>query len=309
MNISRDLELELLRTFVAVVDGGGFTRAAERMHRTQSTVSQQLRRLEERLATRLLARNTRHVTLTERGELLLGYARRLLALNDEALAALDETRLEGRVRLGSAQEVADGGLAEILAHFTRLHPGVTLEVRVDANLRLLDLIHRGELDLAVSFLDPGQTLPGDVRCEVIDRLRRVWVASPDLRLDDTQPLPLVVPNGPCVFRNAMLHALDAIDRRWRIALSTPSLSGMRAALRAGLGIGARAERWLEPDLRILEHALPPLPDVELVLLSTREIDEQMLERLRMTLTEELIPRGRHDRSTRHRGPASAATRP
>lgn len=290
MNISpRDLELELLRTFVAVVDGGGFTRAAERLHRTQSTVSQQLKRLEERLDTPLLERNTRRTILTERGEMLLGYARRLLALNDEALAALAETKLQGRVRLGSAQEVADGGLADLLAHYSRLHPGVALEVRVDANLTLRDELERGNLDLAVLFQEPGERQNGGVKCEVIDRLRRVWVASPDLAIAAEDPIPLVLSNGPCIFRNAVLGALDEIDRPWRIALSTPSLSGMRAALRAGLGVGARTERWLEPDLQILERELPPLPDVELVLLTTANTGELVVDRLRTALRTALLP--------------------
>jgi DNA-binding transcriptional LysR family regulator len=285
----RDLELELLRTFVAVIDGGGFTRAAERLHRTQSTVSQQLKRLEERLSTPLLVRSTRHIALTERGELLLGYARRLLALNDEALVALEETRLQGRVRLGSVQEVADGGLAEMLAHFSRLHPGVTLEVRVDANLKLRDEVERGELDLAVLFQEPGDQQNSGTRCETIDRLRRVWVASPALSINPQLPLPLVLSNGPCIFRNAVLGTLDAIGRPWRITLSTPSLSGMRAALRAGLGVGVRTERWLEPDLEILDRELPPLPDVELALLTAADTGEQVVERLRTALRSTLLP--------------------
>jgi DNA-binding transcriptional LysR family regulator len=289
MNISsRDLELELLRAFVAVVDGGGFTRAAARLHRTQSTVSQQLKRLEERLDTPLLERNTRNVALTERGELLLGYARRLLALNDEALGALAKTRLRGRVRLGSAQEVADGGLADLLAHFARLHPGVALEVRVDANLKLRDEVERGELDLAVIFQEPGE--PGNgVRCEVIDRLRRVWVASPAFNLAADEPLPLILANSPCIFRNAVLGTLDSIGRPWRIALSTPSLAGMRAAMRANLGVGVRTERWLESDLEILDAGLPPLPDVELVLLSAPDTGELVVERLRTALRSALLP--------------------
>ncbi len=130
---TRDLSPELLRAFVAVVDGGGFTRAAYRLNSTQSTVSQ---RLEERLGVCLMQRNTRGLALTERGELMLGYARRLLALNDEALSALEQTHLRGRVRLGSTQEVANGGLADLLARFTRLHPDVELEMRVDSNMAL-----------------------------------------------------------------------------------------------------------------------------------------------------------------------------
>ena len=284
----RDLELDLLRTFVAVVDGGGFTRAAQRLHRTQSTVSQQLKRLEQRLGTPLLTRNTRSITLTERGELLLGYARRLITLNDEALAALAETRLKGQIRLGCAQEVADGGLTGMLAHFSRLHPGVALEVRVDANLKLREEIERGELDLGVLFQEPDQALNGGARCEVIDRLRRVWVASPELKLPEDGPIPLIVSNSPCVFRNAMLSALDAAGRSWRIALSTPSLAGMRAALRAGLGVGARTERWLEPDLRLLDQGLPPLPDVELALITSADTDGLIGKLLRTALRPSLL---------------------
>lgn len=283
MNL-RDLDPELLRAFVAVVDGGGFTRAAAKLHRTQPTISQQLKRLEERLGTPLMQRNTRSVALTERGELMLGYARRLLALNDEAVEALAETQLQGSVRLGAAQDVADGGLADLLVHFTRLHPGVRLEVRVDANLILREEVERGALDLAVLIQEPGQ---GGVGCEVIERLRRVWVASPALVIDPDEPLPLVLPNGPCLFRNAALSALDAIGRSWRIVLTTPSLAGIRAAVRAGLGVGVRTERWLESDLKIVDDILPPLPDVEVALVSASNTNEQVVARLRSALLEAL----------------------
>lgn len=288
-NSARDLELDLLRVFVTVVDSGGFTRAAECLHSTQSTVSQQIRRLEERLATPLLIRDTRRVGLTERGELFLGYARRLLALSEETLAALSETQLQGDVRIGSAQEIADGGLADLLGHFSRLHPGVRLEVTVDANLRLREKVEQGELDLALLFQEPGQQISGTARCEVFQRLRRVWVASLEFTLNDNQPLPLVLPVAPCIFRNAVLHELDAIGRPWRVVLSTPSLAGIRAALRAGLGVGVRTERWLESDMRIIEEGLPPLPDVELALVSATETGEEVVERLREAVRKVVFP--------------------
>lgn len=285
---STDLDPALLEAFVAVVDTGSFTGAAKRLHRTQSTVSQQVKRLEARLSASLLVRDTRSVALTERGELLLGYARRLLSLNEEAVAALAETRLQGRVRIGSAQEVADGGLAELLAHFARLHPGVRLEVRVDANARLRGLVEQGELDLAVLFQEPGCLFGGAVQGEVIERLARVWVAAPGFRIRDDEPLPLVLPNGPCIFRNVVLNALDAIGRPWRIALSTPTLAGIRAAVRAELGVGVRTSRWLEPDLRILHDELPPLPPVDLAMISAPDTDECVVQRLRHALREALV---------------------
>jgi DNA-binding transcriptional LysR family regulator len=286
--LPRNLELDLLRTFVAVVDGGGFSRAAERLHSTQSTVSQQLKRLEVRLDTPLLVRDTRNLTLTERGELLLGYARRMLVLNDETLGVLAKTRLQGRVRLGSAQEVADGGLADLLGHFSRLHPGVALEVRVDANLKLREAVAQGELDLAVIFQEPGEAANG-VSSEVIDRLRRVWVSSPAFKLAADEPVPLILANGPCIFRNAVLGSLDAIGRSWRIVLATPSLAGMRAAMRAGLGVGVRTERWLESDLKVFDDKFPQLPDVELVLLSATKTGERVVEQLRSALLSALDP--------------------
>ncbi|MET0026697.1 MAG: LysR substrate-binding domain-containing protein [Candidatus Thiodiazotropha sp.] len=290
MNIyPRNLELDLLRTFVAVVDGGGFTRAAERLHRTQSTVSQQVKRLESRLSMPLLDRNTRNFTLTGQGELLLGYARRMLLLNDEAWSLLNETHTQGTVRLGSAQELADGGLADILAHFSRLYPGITLEVLVDANSKLQTLVERGELDLAVIFQEPGQLPAAGIGCEVIDRLKRVWVANPEAVFPEDQPLPLVLANAPCIFRNSVLKALDEIGRPWRIALSTPSLSGMRAAVRAGLGVGVRTERWLESDLQIQKAPLPSLPDVELVMLTSADAGEWVVERLHRALLAALMP--------------------
>jgi DNA-binding transcriptional LysR family regulator len=164
---------------------------------------------------------------------------------------------------------------------------VVLEVRVDANLKLRDEVERGDLDLAVLFQEPGERLNRGGGCEVIARMRRVWVSSPGFHLPDVEPTPLVLSNGPCIFRNAVLGALDAIGRPWRIALSTPSLAGLRAALRAGLGIGVRTECWLEPDLRILDGVLPPLPDVELALLTAADTGEVVVEKLRAALIEAL----------------------
>lgn len=271
------LDLELLRTFVAIVEGGGFTRAGERLHKSQSTVSQQVGRLERRLEAALLERTTRGVALTERGELLLGYARRLLALNEEAAAALAAPRLEGRVRLGAAQEIADGGLAEVLAHFTRLYPGVRLEVRVDANRRLREAVADGSLDLAVLFQERGSG------GEVVGQLERVWVAAHGFRPPPGEPLPLVLFDAPCLFRDAALAALEGAGMSWRIALTTPSLSGARAAVRAGLGVGVRTSQWVEESLQILGDGMPPLPPIELALHRRAEADGEAAERLRQSV--------------------------
>ena len=141
-------------------------------------------------------------------------------------------------------------------------------------------VERGALDLAVLFQEPGQGAPGN---EVIERLRRVWVSVPGLVINPDEPLPLILSNGPCIFRNSVLSALDAIGRSWRIVLSTPSLAGIRAGVRAGLGVCVRSERWLEEDLKVIDQGLPPLPDVELAILSGPNTGERVVERLRTAL--------------------------
>ena len=275
------LELELLETFVAIVDGGSFTRAGERLHKTQSTVSQQLKRLEERLGTPLLVRNTRTVTLTEQGELLLGHARRLLELEAQALRSINDTHIEGQIRLGSAQDIADGGLADLLAHFIRLYPGVRMEVRVDANCRLREAIKARELDLVVVLQEPGEG------GEVIDRIQRLWVAGPDFRWQVYEPLPLVLFEAPCIFRSAALTTLDREGIPWRIALTTPSLAGLRAAVRAGFGDSVRTGRWLEADLHNILTDLPSLPDVELAVHMNPDSENSICERLRESVMDAL----------------------
>jgi DNA-binding transcriptional LysR family regulator len=268
------LDFELLETFVAIAEGGSFTRAGERLHKTQSTVSQQIKRLETRMGTPLLIRNTRLVALTEQGEMFLGYARRLLELEEQALSAMGETRIEGQIRLGCAQDIADGGLAYMLAQFSRLYPKLRMEVRVDANCRLREAVGDGALDLAVVLQEPGDG------GEVLDCLKRVWVAGPEFRVPRTEPLPLVLFDTPCIFRNAALAALERAGIAWRITLTTPSLTGLRAAVRAELGVSVRTNRWLENDLRIIDSPLPALPDVELAIHTHPATDSLIRDRLR-----------------------------
>ncbi|MDD3519318.1 MAG: LysR substrate-binding domain-containing protein [Chromatiales bacterium] len=283
------LDLELLETFVAIVDGNGFTRAAERLHKTQSTISQQLKRLEERVGAALLTRNTRGLALTPEGELLLGYARRLSALHADAIAALASARVEGRVRMGAAQDVADGGLRGLLSHFSARHPGISIELRVEANRRLREHVGSGELDLAVVMQTPGEG------GESIGRLECVWVAPPGFVAPPVgEPLPLVLFDAPCLFRDTALAALERAGMPWRVALTTPSLAGLRAAVLAGLGVTVRTTRWLEADAQILRESdgLPRLPEVELVLLTPDAAPDVATTRLLESVREAMRASGR-----------------
>jgi DNA-binding transcriptional LysR family regulator len=258
-------DLDLLRTFVAIVDSGGFTRAAERVGRTQSTVSLQIKKLEDGLGRRVLAREpTRELLLTPDGEILLTYARQILRLSDEARSRLMQPEVAGTVRLGTPEDFATTHLPEVLARFARAHPRVTLDVNCDFTVNLLDGFSKGQYDLVLFKREPqGKGGGVGVWREVL-----VWAAAPRLVLAADEPLPLVLAPVPDVYRKRALASLDAIKRPWRIVYTSPSLNGLQAAVRAGLGVTILPREMVPPGLVVLgqaEHHLPPLPDTEIVL--------------------------------------------
>src|SRR5215472_9697666 len=181
------LDMDLLRSFVSVVDAGGFTRAGERVHRTQSTVSQQIRRLEETLGRELLHRNGKQATPTEEGERLLSYARRILALAEEARDVVARSSADGVVRLGIPEDFAAYRLAELLSGFARARPGLRLDVRCGLSVRLAHDLERGELDLALYKRDVGD---GDAIAHWPERLH--WVTSARHPVDTERSVPLAV---------------------------------------------------------------------------------------------------------------------
>ncbi|WP_051340655.1 LysR substrate-binding domain-containing protein [Azospirillum halopraeferens] len=260
-----ELDLTLLRTFVSVVETGGFTRAGERVHRTQSTISQQVRRLEEALGVTLLERGTRSVALTDEGERLLAYARRLLTLNDEARAALATGREAVEVvRVGVPEDYAVDRLPAVLSAFARRNRRYRLDVRCDISVRLRHGFETGELDVALLKQEPGR--PG---ATAVWREPLCWAAGAGHEVHRDDPLPLVLFPLGCVYRHRAVHELDAAGRRWRVAYSSPNLSGVQAAVLAGLGVGVLARSSLPAGARVLGPAdgLPALPDTELALLA------------------------------------------
>jgi DNA-binding transcriptional LysR family regulator len=257
------LDLDLLRSFVSVVDAGGFTRAGERVHRTQSTVSQQIRRLEESVGRPLLHRDGKRVTLTEEGERLLSYARRILSLAQEARDVVARPTGEGLVRLGIPEDFAAYRLTELLSEFVRSRPGLRLDVRCDLSVKLRAALARGELDLALIKRDPGD---GDAIAAWPERLH--WVTSRDHPVDvQGDPLPLVTSDQGCLYRNHAIHTLEAAGRSWHIAFSSPNLSGLQAAVSAGLGIGILPEVAILAGHRMLgsKNGLPAIGKTELAL--------------------------------------------
>jgi DNA-binding transcriptional LysR family regulator len=259
------LDLELLRSFVSVVDTGGFTRAGERVHRTQSTVSQQIRRLEEDLGYPLLHRNGKQATPTEQGERLLSYSRRILALEQEARDSLKRPAGEGVIRLGIPEDFAAYRLPELLSNFARSRPGLRLDVRSGLSVEMRRALERGELDLALYKRDAGEK--GGLAAWP-ERLQ--WVASRTHKMDfDRDPLPLVAFEQGCLYRNRMIHAVESAGRTWRIAYTTPNLAGIQAAVSVGLGVSILPDVAILPAHRVLRRAdgFPPITNTEVALIA------------------------------------------
>jgi DNA-binding transcriptional LysR family regulator len=258
-------DLDLLRSFVSVVDTGGFTRAGERVHRTQSTVSQQIRRLEETLGHPLLHRNGKQATPTEEGERLLSYARRILALAEEARDVVARPAGDGVVRLGIPEDFAAYRLTELLSDFARSRPGLRLDVRCGLSVGLRHALEHGELDLALFKRDAGET--GGIAAWP-ERLH--WVTSRRHPIDfHRDPLPLAVSEQGCLYRNRMIHAIEASGRSWHIAYTSPNLPGIQAAVSAGLGVSILSEVAILPDHRVLHEAdgFPSISKTEIALIA------------------------------------------
>jgi DNA-binding transcriptional LysR family regulator len=259
-----NLDLDLVRSFVAIAEVKSFTRAGERLGRSQSAVSLQMRRLEDLIGRRLFSRDPRHVVLTADGEMFLPQARRLLRLNDEILSELTGGDVAGEVRLGAPEDFATVHLPDILGEFTRANPRATLAVTCDLTLNLLEQLRDGALDLALVKREP---LGPDMGVRVW-REPLVWVGADASVAESEGPVPLVVAPSPCVYRKRAIGALERVGRPWRCAYTSPSLAGQQAALRAGLGVTVLPLEMAPSDLARLGPAqgLPDLPDTEIALM-------------------------------------------
>ncbi len=266
-----NLDMALIRTFVAVVNHGGVARAAERVGRSQPAASLQLKRLEEVVGTPLFRKSGRGVCLTESGDVLLGYARRLLDLNDETVTAVTMLKLSGTVRLGIAQDFADGWLTKVLARFARAHPSIVMEVKADRNAALLEGLARRQLDFALTF--GGEGTAGAI---TLGPVEAAWIGTRDRSWRAAGCLPLVAFEAPCEFRRMAVRALEEAGMPWRLAFSSPSLSSQWSAVEAGLGVSVRTTIGLRPPLTVLDEqdGLPPLPKAALHIVLHRSDEKQ-----------------------------------
>ncbi|MET0314549.1 MAG: LysR substrate-binding domain-containing protein [Hansschlegelia sp.] len=282
-----DIEIDLLRAFVAVAETGSFTAAADVVNRSQSAVSQKVLRLEDLLDRRVFERTSRSLKLTQEGERLLVGARQMLELNDKVVRELREPAAVGHLRLGVSEDFLPGQLPKILSRFNRVYPGVSLDLTTGLSCDLLAAYDAGRLDAVIAKKD-GQAQRG----RVIWREPLVWLASADYALDFSKPARLVTLPQPCTYRELMISSLDAVRREWTVVCSASSLTGVQAAVAGGLGVTVLGRSFVQDGMQILkapEH-WPALPMTEVVVLGEDGDARDLARPLVTFLTEALAGR-------------------
>jgi DNA-binding transcriptional LysR family regulator len=278
----------LLRSFVAVAETGSFTAAAQRVHRSQSAISQQMRRLEEIAGAALLHRDSRQVALSDQGEVFLAYARRLLRLQDEALAAVNDRARPYALRVGMPDDYAEAVLPRILPAFAARHPNVRPHVHCTMSSQLLRRMAAGELDLAITIRHAGQG-SGQATGETIRQEELAWVAGPDYADAPDAPLPLALFPEGCPYRARGINALLQAGRDWQLIYTTQSPTGIRIAVERQGAVTVNATRTTPANWRVMgpPDGLPELPTVDLELHRAPTAPAQPTEDFVELLTETL----------------------
>lgn len=254
-----------LECFIAVAETGSFTRAADKVARTQSAVSQQITKLEGVIGKSLFNR-ARHLTLTSEGEILLTYAKKIVQLNRDALDRFKHPELQGEVRFGLPEDFASVFLSDVLTEYASLHPRIMLNVECDLTLNLFARFKKKAFDLVLVKMNKPEDFPNgmDVWSEALE-----WVGNENYtEFDDEQPVPLVLSPQPCVYRARAIHSLEKMNQKWRIVFSSHSYAGTVAAVKAGMGITVLPRNMVPEDLKIIrvKTNLPKLDDTHISLL-------------------------------------------
>jgi len=261
----QDLQIDWLKCFVAVVDAGSLSSAGPEVHRSQSAVSMQLKKLEAALGCRLLVRGPRQLQLTPEGQTLLGYARRMLDLHAEAQAAFHGEELTGRVRLGVPDDYAAKYLTPVLKRFAPRHGGVEIELDCEQSTSLIPRVARGDLDLALVSRDHAR------RGTLLFHEPMVWVGSPQFDAWRRDPLPIAVYEGTSLARRSAINSLALQGRRYKVVYNSSSLAGQIAAVESGLAVAVLTQCSAPAHLQILgsEHGLGPLEPMEVAVYRSR----------------------------------------
>jgi DNA-binding transcriptional LysR family regulator len=282
--LNQDLDIALLRTFVAIVDTGGLTSAGRKVGRTQPAITHQISRLEDLIGRTLFDDNRRKLSLTHDGEILLEFARAMLRINDEARGRFSAPDIAGRVTLGTPDLYAPYILPDVLESFSRSHPNVEIQLRCTRSVHLHAALERNELDIALMTNQPEFRRGELVRLEPL-----VWVAAIGSRPETRKPLPLAVLPQGSVYRHHALEALGAAGLQWSIRSVCDSIAGLRAAVFAGLAVSVFPRCAIGANIRQLgaQDGLPPLPPVELVMHRKSQDISDAAEQLAQFITREL----------------------
>ena len=254
-----------LQCFIAVAETGSFTRAAERVGRTQSAISQQIIKLEQMLDKQLVIRG-KILTLTPDGDIFLGYARQIFALHREALDRFRDPELEGEICFGLPENFASKYLYEVLADFSRIHPRILLNIECDLTINLFEKFKNKIFDIVLVKMNRPEDFPNgvDVWSEPLK-----WVGDVSL-LCNNKPIPLVLSPQPCVYRRAAIDALEKAGRSWRLVFSSTSYTSSIADVKAGMGITVIPSTMIPDDLLEIEDKyVPKLPDTHVSLLKQK----------------------------------------
>ncbi|HEX2656506.1 MAG TPA: LysR substrate-binding domain-containing protein, partial [Xanthobacteraceae bacterium] len=282
--MTHDLDIALLRTFVAIVDTGGLTSAGRMVGRTQPAITHQIRRLEESIGRTLFDDNRRKLSLTHDGEVLLEFARAMLRLNDEARDRFAAPDIAGHITLGTPDLYASYLLPEVLENFSRAHPNVEIELRCTRSIQLHAALERNELDIALMTNQPEFR-----RGELVRQEPLVWVAGLDSSPELRKPLPLAVLPQGSVYRHLALEALGLAGRQWSIRSVCDGIAGLQAAVFAGLAVSVFPGCAVVPKVRCLDEAdgMPKLGSVDLVMHRKSHGISEAAEQLAQYITRKL----------------------
>jgi len=278
------LDIDQLRTFVAIADTGSFTRAADVVHKTQSAVSMQMKRLEERLGRSIFERDGRLSKLTDEGERLLDYARRIVRLNTECMASFNDNELVGRVRLGLPDDYADRYLPEILARFSRSNPKAEVTVMCEPTQNLIERVQHGDVDLAIITHVDRRGPSEIVRIEQL-----LWVTSARHAVHEERTIPLALGRPNCDWRHSATEALESADRPFRILYVAWHSTAVGAAVLAGLAVSVLPESAVRPGMRILgpSDGFPALPSCKIGLIRARREENPLADALGFHIKQSL----------------------
>ena len=266
-----NIDIITIQSFISIAETGSITKAAEKVGRTQSAISQQMLKLENLLGKNLLLRD-KTIKLTAEGEMFLSYARQFFSLHCDMIDRFKNPELEGEVRFGLPENFASVFLTDILIEFSRIHPRILLKIECDLTLNLFDRFKQKEFDLVLVKMNRPEDFPNGV--DVLSEPLK-WVGSSKI-ITNNKPLPLVLAPQPCVYRASAIKALEDAGRSWRLVFSSPSYAGTIAAVKAGMGITVMPHTMIPKELEVLDPLeLPKLEDTHVSLLKYHKNNEAL----------------------------------